>query len=117
LALADTQGGKTILLTSAVPGQGKSFIAANLAFLIASAGPRVLLIDADIRRSSIDRYVPVQGARGVSDILRERVDPAPFVKTGAAQNLSVLPAGPAVENPGDLLTEERLKGIFEWARE
>ncbi|NLD70637.1 MAG: polysaccharide biosynthesis tyrosine autokinase, partial [Limnobacter sp.] len=117
LALADTERGRTILLTSAIPGQGKSFVSANLAFLIASAGPRVLLIDADIRRSSIERYLPVHGERGISDILRERLDPAPFVRADVAPNLSVLPAGDGVDNPGDLLTEERLRGLFAWANE
>ncbi|HLS54441.1 MAG TPA: polysaccharide biosynthesis tyrosine autokinase [Zeimonas sp.] len=115
LALADTEGGRTILLTSAVPGQGKSFIAANLAYLMASAGQRVLLIDADIRRSSIGRYLPVHDDRGLSDILRERLDPAPFVRPDVAPNLAVLPAGPGVDNPGDLLTEARLQGVFDWA--
>lgn len=115
LALADTEGGRTILLTSSVPGQGKSFVAANLASLIASAGQRVLLIDADIRRSSIGNYLPTDAGRGLSDILRERRDPAEFVKPDVAPNLSLLPAGPGVDNPGDLLTEERLQGVFDWA--
>ncbi len=116
LALAETEGGRTILLTSAVPGQGKSFIAANLASLMASAGQRVLLIDADIRRSSIDRYLPAGTGRGLSDILREGLDPAAFVKPDLAPNLSLLPAGPGVDNPGDLLTEPRLHVLFEWAK-
>jgi len=117
LALADTEGGRTILFTSAIPAQGKSFISANLAYLIASAGQRVLLIDADIRRSSIGRYLPVDAARGLSQILREGGDPQPFVKAEVAPNLSVLPADPGVDNPGDLLTEARLKPVFDWAAE
>ena len=115
LALADTEGGRTILLTSSVPGQGKSFVAANLASLIASAGQRVLLIDADIRRSSMSSYLPTDAGRGLSDILRERRDPAEFVTPDVAPNLSLLPAGPGVDNPGDLLTEERLHGVVDWA--
>jgi len=115
LALAETEGGRTILLTSAVPGQGKSFIAANLAWLMASAGQRVLLVDADVRRSSMNRYLPAATGPGLSNILRERLDPAAFVKPDVAPNLALLPAGPGVDNPGDLLTEERLQGVFEWA--
>ncbi|MCL4773717.1 MAG: polysaccharide biosynthesis tyrosine autokinase [Burkholderiaceae bacterium] len=115
LALADTEGGRTILLTSAVPAQGKSFVAANLAWLMASAGQRVLLIDADIRRSSMSRYLPAATGGGLSDILRERLDPVAFVKPDVAPNLSLLPSGPGVDNPGDLLTEERLHAVFEWA--
>lgn len=115
LALAETRGGRTILFTSAVPGQGKSFVSANLAYLVASAGPRVLLIDADVRRSSIGRYFPLEGSRGLSDILRERLDPAQFVREDAASNLSVLPAGTPADNPGELLTTERLTPLFQWA--
>ncbi len=115
LALADTEGGRTILLTSAVPAQGKSFVAANLAWLMASAGQRVLLIDADIRRSSMSRYLPAATGGGLSDILRGQLDPAAFVKPDLAPNLSLLPSGPGVDNPGDLLTEERLHAVFEWA--
>lgn len=115
LALAEAEDGRTILLTSAVPGQGKSFISANLAWLMASTGQRVLLIDADIRRSSINRYLPAATGPGLSDILRERLDPAAFVKPDVAPNLALLPAGPGVDNPGDLLTEERLQGVFDWA--
>jgi tyrosine-protein kinase Etk/Wzc len=115
LALAETDGGRTILFTSATPEQGKSFISANLAWLMASAGQRVLLIDADIRRSSIGRYLPTDANSGLSNILREQLDPAAFVKTDVVPNLSLLPAGPSVANPGDLLTEQRLHGVFEWA--
>lgn len=116
LALAETRGGRTILLTSAVPGQGKSFVSANLAYLIANAGPRVLLIDADLRRSSIGRYFAIDETRGLSDILRDRADPAPFVKTDPSVSLSVLGAGPVPANPGELLTAERLAPLFAWAR-
>lgn len=115
LALADSDGGRTILLTSAIPEQGKTFISANLAFLIASAGQRVLLIDADIRRSALGRYLPVDAKRGLSDILREQSDPQPFVLAEVAPNLSVIPAGSAADNPGELLTETRLQGLFDWA--
>lgn len=115
LALADTAGGRTILFTSALPEQGKSFVSANLAYLMASAGQRVLLIDADLRRSSLARYLPVDNSHGLSNILRDGLDPAPFVATEVAPNLAVLPAGPGVANPGDLLTEERLRRVFDWA--
>ncbi|MCO5101734.1 MAG: polysaccharide biosynthesis tyrosine autokinase [Burkholderiaceae bacterium] len=115
LSLAETRGGRTILFTSAVPGQGKSFVSANLAYLIANAGPRVLLIDFDLRRSSIGNYFAVDGNRGVSDVLREGADPAQFVKTDPTVNLSVLPAGAAAANPGELLTTERLGRVFSWA--
>lgn len=115
LSLAETRGARTILLTSAVPGQGKTFVASNLAWLIASAGPRVLLIDADLRRSSVGRYFAVGESGGLSEILTSGLDPTRFVKKTAAPTLSVLPAGTAPDNPGELFTDERLAPVFEWA--
>jgi len=116
LALAETKGGRTILLTSAIPGQGKTFVSANLAYLIATAGPRVLLIDADLRRSSVGRYFALDGSSGLADILRDGIDPTRFVRADPTVSLSVLPAGPAPANPGELLTAERLAPLFDWAR-
>lgn len=115
LALAETQGGRTILFTSAMPGQGKSFVSANLAYLIATAGPRVLLIDADLRLSSIRRYFAIEGRQGLVDVLRDGLDPAPFVCSDPETGLSVLPAGLSPDNPGELLTTERLGRVFAWA--
>lgn len=115
LALAETPGGRTILFTSAIPGQGKSFVSSNLAWLIANAGPRVLLIDADLRKSSTGHYFPHDARRGLSDILREKFDPSFFVVPIAESTLSLLPAGPEADNPGELLTAPRLEPVFQWA--
>ncbi len=117
LSLAETRGARTILLTSAFPGQGKTFVASNLAWLIASAGPRVLLIDADLRRSSVGRYYAVGEAGGLGEILASGLDPARFIRKTAAATLHVLPAGAFPDNPGELFTDERLAPVFEWAAE
>ena len=62
--------GKVVLVTSATPAQGKSLIAANLSYLMAAGGGRVLLIDADIRRRSLGNYLPIpRAAKGLTDVL------------------------------------------------
>jgi tyrosine-protein kinase Etk/Wzc len=115
LSLAETAGGRTILFTSAVPGQGKSFVATNLAHLVANAGSRVLLIDADLRRSTLRRYFTLDRDQGLSDVLRAGLDPQSCISVSSTAGLDVLPSGAAVDNPGELLTTERLACLFAWA--
>ena len=79
-------------------------------------GQRVLLIDADVRRSSIARYFALQGSRGLSDILRDNLGPSALTVPIDDSTLSVLPAGSAVDNPGEMFTAARLEPIFQWAR-
>ena len=68
---------KTILITSAAPGDGKSFIASNLAVVIASAGQKVLLVDADMRRGKLRNVFKIsKKSKGLSNILsnNEKMD-------------------------------------------
>jgi tyrosine-protein kinase Etk/Wzc len=106
-------GRNTILVTSATPAQGKSFVSANLAFLLASGGKRVLIIDADIRRRSLREYFPISSsARGLSDLLAGSADFDGVVIKDAHPGLSILPAGPQVRNPGDLFSKPTLERVI-----
>jgi tyrosine-protein kinase Etk/Wzc len=117
-ALSEKSGGKTILVTSSTPAQGKSFISANLAFLLASGGRRVLLIDADIRRRALREYFSIpEGSRGLTEALRELVRVEEVVLPELHPNLWVLPAGALVKNPGDLFTRPELPKLLAWAAE
>ena len=108
-SLAEKKQAKVLLLTSAVPSQGKSFLSANLAYLLAVTGKRVLLIEADVRRSSIKRYIDFDPKNpGLSSVLNENIDIASVVLKDIYPNLDFLPAGPRVKNPGDMLSTDRL---------
>ena len=108
-SLAEKKQAKVLLLTSAVPSQGKSFLSANLAYLLAVTGKRVLLIEADVRRSSIKRYIDFDPKNpGLSSVLNENIDIASVVLKDVYPNLDFLPAGPRVKNPGDMLSTDRL---------
>ncbi|MFZ4482055.1 MAG: polysaccharide biosynthesis tyrosine autokinase, partial [Rhodoferax sp.] len=108
-ALSDTARAKVILITSAAPGQGKSFISVNLAYLMAAAGKRVLLIDADVRRSSLKRYIPMpEQLRGLSDVLKENTPYTELIRPEVFAHLDLLPAGSRVKNPGDLFSRQAL---------
>lgn len=108
-ALSETGRAKVVLITSAAPGQGKSFISVNLAYLLAAAGKRVLLIDADVRRTSIKRYFALpEHPHGLSDVLKDNRPYAEFVRHEVHPHLDLLPAGARVRNPGDLFSKQAL---------
>ena len=104
--------GKVILITSAVPSQGKSFISANLAYTIAMLGKRVLLLEADVRRSTMKKYFPVSPeAVGLTGILTKSTHFSDAVISTGFDNLSLLPAGPKIKNPGDYLATQRMEDL------
>ena len=117
-ALSETPRAKVVLVTSAAPGQGKSFISVNLAYLLAAAGKRVLLIDADVRRTSIKRYFALpEHPHGLSDVLKDNRPYAELVRHEVHAHLDLLPAGARVKNPGDLFSKQALADTISSAAE
>ena len=109
-ALAEKPQSKVILLTSAVPSQGKSFLSANLSYLLAAAGKKVLLVEADVRRASIKRYIAFNPKDpGLSTVL---IDVHSVMLKEVYPGMDFLPAGPRVKNPGDMLSTDRLKNVI-----
>jgi tyrosine-protein kinase Etk/Wzc len=114
-ALSDKSGGKMILVTSATPAQGKSFVSSNLAYLLASGGSKVLVVDADIRRRALREYLPIpESSLGLTDILRSTANVEDCILPEVHSNLSVLPAGSLVRNPGDIFTRPELRRLLDW---
>ncbi len=101
----DTRGkaSKVIAVTSASPGEGKSVVASNLAIALAQLGRKVLLIDADLRRSSQCEIFAIEADRGLSSVLSERHSVENIIVPTSIPQLDLLPSGPAVANPVDLL--------------
>jgi capsular exopolysaccharide synthesis family protein len=101
------------LVTSSVPAEGKTFVAANLAqSIIRQADRRVLLIDADLRASKLHLSVGAPPTPGLSDYLCGKVDEFAIVQTGPAQNLCFIPGGGEVSNPSELLLGEKMSGLL-----
>jgi len=112
-ALSEKPRGKVLLITSAVPSQGKSFISANLAYLFAAMGKKVLLIEADVRRASLKRYIDFQPKDpGLSSVLRDNAPLESVVLKNVYENLDFLPAGPRVKNPGDMLSNDKMQELI-----
>lgn len=100
---------KVIMLTSANPGSGKTFIAMNLATSFAIKGKKVLVIDLDIRKASLSTYIDSPHT-GISDYLSGQADTWQkiIIKGKTHPNLDVIPVGTLPPNPAELLSDERL---------
>jgi len=95
---------KVLLVTSALPKEGKTTTSINTAIVLAQRGSRVLLIDADLRRPSIHRAMGISSARGLSTMLSRDAGAAEYITAApGVPNLSVLPAGPLPPQPAELL--------------
>ncbi|WP_444663099.1 polysaccharide biosynthesis tyrosine autokinase [Cellulomonas sp. CW35] len=101
LDLADRP--RSIVLTSSVPGEGKSTTAINLAITLADAGARVALVDADLRRPSVAKYMGLEGAAGLTTVLIGQADVADVVQPWGVADLHVLTSGMVPPNPSELL--------------
>ncbi len=106
---------KIILVTSAIPNEGKSTLAQSLAFSAMKAGERVLLIDGDLRHPSLSKSFGLETKPGLVDFLTGAV---PFEDALSLQDgLTFLPAGMKSQNPPDLLGSARFRHLIEKLRE
>jgi protein-tyrosine kinase len=113
---------KTVLVTSALPKEGKSFTAANLAqVMVKQHGRRVLLIDADLRGPRLHLMLGTTASPGLSDYLQAGTDEFSVMQRGAMENLFFIPSGQQISDPSELVGNGRLKfllqrveALFDW---
>ncbi len=113
---------KRLLITSALPKEGKSFVAANLAqVMVRQHGRRVLLIDADLRNPGMHRHLGAAQSPGLAEYLLGECDEFAALQRGPMENLFFLPAGRTVPSAAELLANGRLKlflqrvePLFDW---
>lgn len=104
---------RTIVVTSPLPGDGKSTVACNLALTLAAAGRMVVLVDGDLRRSMVAKTMDLPGGAGLSDVLAGRATLAEVLqRTPRSDNLLVLAAGSVPPNPSEVLGSERMHGLI-----
>ncbi|MGF1590380.1 MAG: GumC family protein [Pleurocapsa sp.] len=106
---------KVILMTSSVPGEGKSTVAANLAAAIAQLGRKVLLIDGDLRKASQHHLWGINNTSGIKDIVTQKI-PVQQVVTQPMKQLDVLTSGTIAPNPLALLDSSEMNDLVAAAR-
>lgn len=105
---------KTLLITSALPKEGKSFTAANLAQVMQRQhARRVLLIDADLRGPRLHLMLGTTQQPGLSDYLQGKSDEFSVIQRGPADNLFFIPGGTVIQDPADLVGNGRLKVLIQ----
>lgn len=105
-----------IMLTSTTPANGKTFVTANLAITLAQANKRVILVDSDIRKPRLHKVFELENTVGLSDYLRNSSDGLYIRKTNI-ENLSIVTAGTMVNNPSELIGQEKFKKTIEALKE
>lgn len=94
---------RSIVITSSVPGEGKTTTAINLAASLADAGARVILVDADLRRPTVAKYLGFEGRVGLTTVLIGRANVGDVVQPWQDSTLDVLASGQVPPNPSELL--------------
>jgi tyrosine-protein kinase Etk/Wzc len=111
---ADNQKKRTILITSAISSEGKSFVAVNLALTLALTGKKVMLLGLDLRKPQIGMYLTGQKPRkGVTNFLKREAELADLIEPFAGlPNLDYMDCGPIPRNPSELMMTEQMKTLF-----
>lgn len=108
---------RSLLLTSAVPREGKTTTCVNLAIGFAQIEERTLLLDADLRRGEIHKYFGLEREKGLSDVLLGESTVEEVVRHTNIPKLDVITSGAYPANPAELLLGWRLKETLDWARQ
>ncbi|MDX1502276.1 MAG: polysaccharide biosynthesis tyrosine autokinase [Thermoanaerobaculia bacterium] len=116
LLLSSAEELKVLTVTSATAGEGKTATSANLGVVMAQLGMRVLLVDADLRRSRQHKVFEISNRLGLVNLLTGTAQPEEVGQATSIPNLFVATAGPTPPNPSELLTSDRMAEFLDWAR-
>lgn len=103
---------KTLVITSSEEGEGKSTVASNLAYILAQGEKKVLLIDCDLRRSSIHRKFEISNQEGLTEYLVGKLDLSDAIKE-VSKNLDVITAGKIPPNPAEVIGSKKMEDLLE----
>ena len=103
---------RTLMVTSAVPGEGKTTTAVNFAVTMADRGIRVLLVDTDLRRPNVHRVLKIERGPGLADVLREGLDVHSVIRKTRVENLWIISSGRVPPNPSELIGSDRMQRVI-----
>ncbi|MGZ3751554.1 MAG: CpsD/CapB family tyrosine-protein kinase, partial [Mucilaginibacter sp.] len=109
---------KTILFTSSISGEGKSFVSLNLGASLAMAGKKVIILELDLRKPKLHSGLAIDNEIGLSNFLIGKADYAGVIKKISEQeNYYIITSGPIPPNPAELLTNGRIKILLDYLKE
>ncbi len=104
---------KSVIVTSSLPKEGKTFTACNLATVFANEGQSTLLIDADMRKGCLKDIFDVKSKKGLSDVLSGKSSLNDVIVPTSVPGLSLIPSGEHIYNPTDILNTDNFAKLFE----
>ena len=104
---------KSIVVTSSLPGEGKSTIISNLAAAMATAGKRVIILDCDLRKPTMHKKFSISNSQGLTNILVQDKKITEIMIAADVPNLYIIPSGPIPPNPSELLGSKGMKDTLE----
>ena len=109
---------KVILITSSIPGEGKSFVAINTSVTLSLTGAKVVLLEFDLRKPKISRELGIARDPGLSNYLINRANEKDIIKPHPSiANFSIIPSGPIPPNPSELISSERLTELMDYLKQ
>ncbi|MBF9001183.1 polysaccharide biosynthesis tyrosine autokinase [Vibrio nitrifigilis] len=102
-----------VMISGSTPGIGKSFVSANFSAICAHADKRVVLVDADMRKGTVNRFFGVRNGAGLSDYLSGKEPMDNIINTSEVENLDVIHHGQIPPNPSELLMHARFKELMD----
>lgn len=110
--------GKVTLLTSSMSGEGKSFVTSNLATAMAISGKKTVLLELDLRKPKVSKYLSLPNKRGLSNFLIGKAEIADIIQpTNIHPNFYVIGSGPIPPNPSELLVDTEIDDLLSYLRE
>ncbi|MBU2896903.1 polysaccharide biosynthesis tyrosine autokinase [Vibrio hepatarius] len=106
-----------LMISGPAPNVGKTFVSINFTAVVAKAGKKVLLIDADMRKGYLHQPFGLKAESGLSDYLIGAVEHSAVVKSAGVENMHIITRGQIPPNPSELLMHQRFKELVEWAEQ
>ena len=102
-----------LMISGPSPSVGKSFVSSNLGVIMAQAGQKVLLIDADMRKGYVNKMFRVPAENGLSELLASRITSSDAIHTTEVENLHIVPRGQIPPNPSELLMHQNFASFLD----
>lgn len=103
---------RKLLVTSSSPSEGKSTIAVNLAVVMAQGGKNTILLDSDLRRPTLHKYLNLDNRKGLSSLFSDNTQPSQVLTSWGDPSINVITSGPLPPNPSEIISSNLMESIL-----